>query len=57
MRLITFIAGTFGIGLTVWMLSRFGLHDILALIATGGWSLAAVILFHATQVSAPALPW
>ncbi|POF62024.1 hypothetical protein CFR73_13215 [Novacetimonas maltaceti] len=57
MRLITFIAGTFGIGLTVWMLSRFGLHDILALIATGGWSIAVVIIFHATQVCASALAW
>ncbi|MCE2565300.1 lysylphosphatidylglycerol synthase domain-containing protein [Komagataeibacter sp. FNDCF1] len=57
MRQLTFIAGAFGIGLTIWMLGRFGLHDILGLVAAGGWSIPAIIAFHATQVCASAQAW
>ncbi|AQU87584.1 hypothetical protein B0W47_08975 [Komagataeibacter nataicola] len=57
MRQLTFLAGAFGVGLTVWMLGRFGLHDILGLIAAGGWSIPAIIIFHVTQVCASAQAW
>ncbi|XQZ97782.1 lysylphosphatidylglycerol synthase domain-containing protein [Komagataeibacter rhaeticus] len=57
MRQLTFIAGAFGIGLAIWMLARFGLHDILGLVAAGGWSIPAIIAFHATQVCASAQAW
>lgn len=57
MRQFTLIAGAFGIGLTIWMLGRFGLRDILWLIAAGGWSIPAVIVFHASQVCASAQAW
>ncbi|RFD19563.1 hypothetical protein DY926_10650 [Komagataeibacter melaceti] len=57
MRQFTLIAGAFGIGLTIWMLGRFGLRDILWLIAAGGWSIPAVIIFHASQVCASAQAW
>ncbi|GAN86046.1 lysylphosphatidylglycerol synthase domain-containing protein [Komagataeibacter intermedius] len=57
MRQLTFIAGAFGIGLTIWMLGRFGLHDILRLIAAGGWSIPAIIIFHASQVCVSAQAW
>ncbi|AXY21972.1 MULTISPECIES: lysylphosphatidylglycerol synthase domain-containing protein [Komagataeibacter] len=57
MRQFTLIAGAFGIGLTIWMLGRFGLHDILWLMAAGGWSIPVIILFHTTQVCASAQAW
>ncbi|MFT8783512.1 lysylphosphatidylglycerol synthase domain-containing protein [Acetobacter syzygii] len=57
MKRITLVAGILGLGLTVWMLSRFGAHAIFALVVTGGWGLLAAIVFHAVQVSLSAQAW
>ncbi|GBQ79928.1 hypothetical protein AA13595_0164 [Gluconacetobacter johannae DSM 13595] len=57
MRLVTFTAGLFGMALTIWLLSRFGFHAILGLVAQGGWGIVAAILFHAVQVLLAAASW
>lgn len=57
MKRITLVAGVLGLGLTVWMLSRFGAQAIFALVMTGGWGLLAAIIFHGVQVSLSAQAW
>lgn len=47
MKRITLVAGVLGLGLTVWMLSRFGAQAIFALVMTGGWGILAAIVFIA----------
>ncbi|MFT9417725.1 lysylphosphatidylglycerol synthase domain-containing protein [Acetobacter sp.] len=57
MKRITLVAGILGLGLTLWMLSRFGAQAIFALVMTGGWGILAAIVFHAVQVSLSAQAW
>ena len=57
MKRITLVAGVLGLGLTVWMLSRFGAQAIFALVMTGGWGILAAIVFHSVQVSLSAQAW
>jgi putative membrane protein len=57
MKLVTFTAGLFGIALTAWLLSRFGVQAILHLVAQGGWGILAAILFHTVQVLLSAGAW
>ncbi|MBB2204243.1 lysylphosphatidylglycerol synthase domain-containing protein [Gluconacetobacter takamatsuzukensis] len=57
MKLVTLAAGLFGMALTLWLLSRFGVHAILHLVMVGGWGILAAILFHAIQVLLSARSW
>lgn len=57
MKLVTLTAGLFGVALTVWLLSRFGVHAIAHLVAQGGWGILAAILFHTVQVLLSAGSW
>ncbi len=57
MKRLTILASGLGIGLTVWMLARFGVGSILALVAAGGWGVVLAILFHSLQVLLSALSW
>lgn len=57
MKRLTILAAGFGVGLTVWMLVRFGVGSILGLIAAGGWGIVLAIVFHGLQVFLSASSW
>ncbi|GBR03768.1 flippase-like domain-containing protein [Acetobacter oeni] len=57
MKRLTVLAACFGIGLTIWMLARFGFGSILALITAGGWGILFAVLFHSLQVFLSACSW
>jgi putative membrane protein len=57
MKLLTLVGGTLGAVLTVWLLARFGLGHVLALLHQAGWGIVLVIAFHAIQVGFCAAAW
>ncbi len=57
MKLLTLIGGTLGAALTVWLLARFGLGHVLALLHQAGWGIVLVIAFHTVQIAFSAAAW
>lgn len=52
------VGALIGIGLAVWLLGRYGLLEILAVLARMGWlGMLAIILFHLPQMLCSALGW
>jgi putative membrane protein len=57
MKLLTLIGGTLGAVLTVWLLARFGLGHVLALLHQAGWGIVLVVGFHLVQILFCAAAW
>ncbi|MCQ8242095.1 lysylphosphatidylglycerol synthase domain-containing protein [Rhizosaccharibacter radicis] len=57
MKWLTAIGALCGAALTVWLLARFGIGNILDLLGQAGWGIAAVMAFHLLQVLFSALGW
>lgn len=57
MKLLTLIGGVFGAGLAIWLLTRFGLGHVLALLGEAGWGIVAVMAVHLVQMLFSALGW
>ncbi len=57
MRFLTLIGGVLGAGLTVWLLHRFGLGHVVALLRQAGLGILLVVGFHLVQVLFSALAW
>jgi putative membrane protein len=57
MKLLTLIGGAVGAGLTIWLLARFGLGHVLALLHQAGWGIVLVMGFHLVQMLFSALGW
>ncbi len=57
MKLLTLIGGVSGAALAVWLLHRFGLGNVLALLHQAGWGLLLVIGFHLVQVVFSGAAW
>lgn len=57
MKLLTLIGGTLGAVLTIWLLARFGLGHVLALLQQAGWGILVVMAFHLVQILFSALGW
>jgi putative membrane protein len=58
MKTIPTIAGLFGLGLAGWLLHRYGIGQILALLHRAGClGLSAVIFFHLLQIACSAAGW
>ena len=57
MKLLTLIGGALGAGLTVWLLARFGLGHVLALLHQAGWGIVLVMGFHLIQMLFSSLGW
>ncbi|QNT77545.1 flippase-like domain-containing protein [Entomobacter blattae] len=57
MKYITFLAGLFGISLTVLMVWQFGFYAILSLIFSVSWGIIPIVGFHATQLACTAWAW
>jgi putative membrane protein len=54
----TLIGGLVGVGLAIWLLSSYGIVEILEVVARVGWlGLIAVILFHLPQMLCSARGW
>jgi putative membrane protein len=52
------VGGLVGIGLAIWLLSRYGVVQILGVLARIGWrGMLAIILFHLPQMLCSALGW
>lgn len=52
------VGGLVGIGLAVWLLSRYGVVQILVVLARIGWlGMLAIIVFHLPQMLCSALGW
>lgn len=52
------VGGLVGIGLAVWLLSHYGIGQILEVLARIGWfGMLAIILFHLPQILCSALGW
>jgi putative membrane protein len=52
------LGGLVGIGLAVWLLSRYGFVQVLEVLARLGWlGMLALILFHLSQMLCSALGW
>ena len=57
MRLLSLIGGAVGAGLAVWLMHRFGLSHVLALLRATGWGLALIIVAHLAQMLLSAVGW
>lgn len=57
MKLLTLVGGILGAALTVWLLARFGLGHVLALLHEAGWGIVLVIAFHLVQMLFSAAAW
>ncbi len=57
MKLLTLVGGTLGAALTVWLLARFGLGHVLALLHQAGWGILLVVGFHLVQIVFTAAAW
>ena len=57
MKLLTLIGGILGAALAIWLLARFGLGHVLALLQQAGWGILLVMGFHLVQVLFSALGW
>ncbi len=52
------VGGLIGVGLAAWLLSRYGVLQILEVLARIGWlGMLAIILFHVPQMLCSALGW
>lgn len=57
MKLLTLVGGMLGAALTVWLLARFGLGHVLALLHEAGWGILLVVAFHLVQMLFSAAAW
>ncbi len=46
-----------GVALAAWLLAAYGLREVADLLASAGWGIVAVVLFHWLQIVFSALAW
>lgn len=46
-----------GVGLTAWLIARYGVQEVVALLGQAGWGIALVTSFHLVQIVLSAAGW
>ncbi len=57
MRVWTLVSLAIGIVLTLWLLSKYGIDQILTLVVMAGWAIPAVALVHLPQIVCSGSAW